>query len=92
VRHVREIRRDIPAHQHSRRERREPEGRRNHEQSLEDWRAVLDVNLSGQFLCVREAIRRFLAQGPACRSVDRASACDPYSLMKAEFLDLSRLW
>jgi glucose 1-dehydrogenase len=33
--------------------------------SLEDWRAVLDVNLTGQFLCVREAIRRFLAQGPA---------------------------
>ena len=32
--------------------------------SLEDWRAVLDINLTGQFLCVREAIRRFLAQGP----------------------------
>jgi NAD(P)-dependent dehydrogenase (short-subunit alcohol dehydrogenase family) len=31
--------------------------------SLEDWRAVLDINLTGQFLCVREAIRRFLAQG-----------------------------
>jgi glucose 1-dehydrogenase len=29
--------------------------------SLEDWRAVLDINLTGQFLCVREAIRRFLA-------------------------------
>jgi len=25
--------------------------------SLEDWRAVLDINLTGQFLCVREAIR-----------------------------------
>ena len=36
--------------------------------SLEDWRAVLDINLTGQFLCVREAIRRFLAKGPSpCR-------------------------
>jgi|HubBroStandDraft_6_1064221.scaffolds.fasta_scaffold545441_2 glucose 1-dehydrogenase len=25
--------------------------------SLEDWRAVLDINLTGQFLCVREVIR-----------------------------------
>jgi glucose 1-dehydrogenase len=36
--------------------------------SLEDWRAVLDINLTGQFLCVREAIRRFLAQGPTAVS------------------------
>lgn len=31
--------------------------------SVEDWRKVLDINLTGQFLCIREAIRRFLAQG-----------------------------
>jgi glucose 1-dehydrogenase len=36
--------------------------------SLEDWRAVLDINLTGQFLCVREAIRRLLAQGPTAVS------------------------
>jgi glucose 1-dehydrogenase len=33
------------------------------EMSLEQWRTVLDVNLTGQFLCAREAIKRFLAQG-----------------------------
>lgn len=31
--------------------------------SLEEWRKVIDVNLTGQFLCAREAIRRFEAQG-----------------------------
>jgi len=30
--------------------------------TLDEWRAVIDVNLTGQFLCAREAIRRFLAQ------------------------------
>jgi len=27
--------------------------------TLQQWRAVIDVDLTGQFLCVREAIRRF---------------------------------
>jgi glucose 1-dehydrogenase len=31
--------------------------------SLEQWNRVLQVNLTGQFLCAREALRRFLAQG-----------------------------
>lgn len=31
--------------------------------SLDQWRRVLDINLNGQFLCAREAVRRFLAQG-----------------------------
>ncbi|MBA2491677.1 MAG: glucose 1-dehydrogenase [Gammaproteobacteria bacterium] len=31
--------------------------------TIDDWRAVIEVNLTGQFLCAREAIRRFLAQG-----------------------------
>ena len=31
--------------------------------SLDDWNTVLDVNLRGQFLCMREAARRFLMQG-----------------------------
>lgn len=34
------------------------------EMSLEQWRRVLDVNLGGQFLCAREAVKRFLAQAP----------------------------
>src|SRR5262249_14521441 len=28
--------------------------------SLADWQAVIDVNLTGQFLCAREAVRAFL--------------------------------
>ena len=31
---------------------------------LEQWRAVLDVNLTGQFLCARAAVRHFLRRGP----------------------------
>ena len=37
--------------------------------TLEAWEKVLQVNLTGQFLCAREAIRRFLAQGPSQASV-----------------------
>jgi glucose 1-dehydrogenase len=33
------------------------------EMSLSDWQAVVDVNLTGQFLCAREAIKRFRRQG-----------------------------
>ena len=36
--------------------------------TLEAWRQVLDVNLTGEFLCVREAVRRFLVQPPTARS------------------------
>lgn len=35
--------------------------------SLADWRAVLDVNLTGQFLCCREAVRTFRARDPGDR-------------------------
>ncbi|KQM70562.1 SDR family oxidoreductase [Sphingomonas sp. Leaf20] len=31
--------------------------------SLDDWKRVIDVNLTGQFLVSREAVRRFRAQG-----------------------------
>ncbi len=31
--------------------------------TVDQWRTVLDVNLKGQFLCAREAIKRFLEQG-----------------------------
>lgn len=33
------------------------------EMSLDDWKAVLDVNLTGQFLCARAAVKRFRQQG-----------------------------
>ena len=33
--------------------------------TLHDWEFVLSVNLTGQFLCAREAAREFLRRGPA---------------------------
>ena len=33
------------------------------EMTLQDWRTVLDTNLTGAFLCAREATRLFIAQG-----------------------------
>ncbi|HWD39252.1 MAG TPA: SDR family oxidoreductase [Fimbriimonas sp.] len=35
-----------------------------HEMTLDQWNFVLSVNLTGQFLCAREAIREFLKRGP----------------------------
>ncbi len=32
--------------------------------SLHDWQRVIDVNLTGQFLCARQAVREFLRRGP----------------------------
>lgn len=34
-----------------------------HEMPLEEWQFVIDVNLTGQFLCAREAIREFMRRG-----------------------------
>lgn len=34
------------------------------EMTLDDWRTVIDVNLTGQFLCVRAAVRQFQRQQP----------------------------
>jgi glucose 1-dehydrogenase len=34
-----------------------------HEMSLEQWNTVLNVNLTGQFLCAREAVREFNRRG-----------------------------
>lgn len=31
--------------------------------SLQDWQLVIDVNLTGQFLCAREAVKEFLKRG-----------------------------
>jgi glucose 1-dehydrogenase len=33
------------------------------ELTLDQWREVIDVNLTGQFLCAQEAVRRFRRQG-----------------------------
>jgi glucose 1-dehydrogenase len=33
------------------------------EMTLEQWQTVIDVNLTGQFLCAREAVRAFKGQG-----------------------------
>jgi len=34
-----------------------------HELTLAQWQKVIDVNLTGQFLCAREAVREFLRRG-----------------------------
>lgn len=34
------------------------------EMTLAQWRQVLDVNLTGQFLCARAAVREFMRRGP----------------------------
>lgn len=34
-----------------------------HEMTLEHWQTVISVNLTGQFLCAREAVREFLRRG-----------------------------
>lgn len=34
------------------------------EMTLEQWQQVIDINLTGAFLCAREAARVFLGQGP----------------------------
>jgi glucose 1-dehydrogenase len=41
-----------------------------HEMTLAQWQTVIGVNLTGQFLCAREAVRLFMKQG-----VDPAISC-----------------
>jgi glucose 1-dehydrogenase len=36
--------------------------------TLEDWQTVIDVNLTGQFLCAQEAVARFRRRGPVATS------------------------
>ncbi|MEM6805855.1 MAG: SDR family oxidoreductase, partial [Bacteroidota bacterium] len=40
------------------------------EMSLQQWQKVIDVNLTGQFLCAREAVKLFMKQG-----VDEEISC-----------------
>ena len=35
-----------------------------HDMTLEQWNTVIGVNLTGQFLCAREAVREFMRRGP----------------------------
>jgi glucose 1-dehydrogenase len=39
-----------------------------HEMTLKQWQTVIDINLTGQFLCARAAVREFLRRGPDRRS------------------------
>ncbi len=34
-----------------------------HEMTMDQWQTVIDVNLTGQFLCARESIREFMRRG-----------------------------
>jgi glucose 1-dehydrogenase len=43
-----------------------------HEMTLAQWQLVIDVNLTGQFLCAREAIKEFLRRGVIA---ERSVAC-----------------
>lgn len=43
-----------------------------HEMTLEQWGTVINVNLTGQFLCAREAVREFLRRG-VVEQVSRAA-------------------
>lgn len=42
------------------------------EMTLEQWTTVIDINLTGQFLCAREAIKEFLRRGI---DTSRSAAC-----------------
>ncbi len=42
--------------------------------TLADWNTVIDINLTGQFLCAREAVRRFRAQDKAKRPARSAGS------------------
>jgi NAD(P)-dependent dehydrogenase (short-subunit alcohol dehydrogenase family) len=43
------------------------------EMDLDEWRGVIDVNLSGAFVCAQTAARRFVAQGGGGRIVNVTS-------------------
>jgi glucose 1-dehydrogenase len=46
-----------------------------HEMTLAQWQKVLDINLTGQFLCAREAVREFTRRGVVPRPPRAASNC-----------------
>lgn len=67
--------------------------------SLEDWNRVLDVNLTGTFLCAREAARIMIDQGEGGRIINTASAAGKrgrpgkaaYSTSKAGVIILTKV-
>ena len=69
-----------------------------HETSIEDFDAVMDVNLRGAFLCCREAIAHFLARGGGGVIVNNTSVHQlipkpkylPYSISKGGLDNLTR--
>jgi glucose 1-dehydrogenase len=48
--------------------------------TLDQWRTVLDINLTGQFLCAREAVRIFDRQG---RDAERSAAAGKIIRMRS---------
>ncbi len=53
------------------------------EMSLDDWKAVIDVDLTGQFLSCRQAVRQFRNQAEAARRSappDRSSRSRPCTI------------
>ncbi|MFZ6763213.1 SDR family oxidoreductase [Pseudoroseomonas sp. WGS1072] len=44
------------------------------EMTLDDWNSVIDTNLTGQFLCAREAVRRFRSRSKGARPSRSAGA------------------
>lgn len=67
--------------------------------SLEDWRAVIDVNLTGVFLCGREAAERMIRAGSAGCLINIASISrhgnfgqSNYSAAKAGVAALTVVW
>lgn len=68
--------------------------------SLDDWQSVIDVNLTGVFLCAREAARAMIAQGHGGRIINIASilgacasepvAATSYAAAKGGVVNLTR--
>lgn len=65
---------------------------------LADWKRVVDIDLTGVFLCAREAAKQMIAQGGGGRIISMASAAGlrgsknvaPYGAAKAGVVNLTR--
>jgi 3-oxoacyl-[acyl-carrier protein] reductase len=74
------------------------EGKVTNVLSLEQWQAVIDVNLTGVFLCGREAARHMIESGGGCiiniSSISRAGnfGQSNYSAAKAGVAALTVVW
>jgi NAD(P)-dependent dehydrogenase (short-subunit alcohol dehydrogenase family) len=62
-------------------------GREIDEVALDDWRATVEANLSGAFLCARAAVRIMRAQIPGGgRIINNGSTFDPAHVAEAVVL------